>query len=66
MLLKNIRQRGAFLYAFRCLLSFVTIDYDVYIYRGGFNGVEFCKTITDSFVVNGSMFDDGTTFWLEV
>ena len=39
-----------------------THNYDIYIYGGGVNGVEFCKTITDSFVINGSMFDDdGTT-----
>lgn len=40
----------------------VSHNFDIYVYGGGVNGVEFCKTINDSFTINGSMYDDdGTT-----
>ena len=37
-------------------------NFEIYIYGGGVNGVEFCKTINESITINGSMYDDdGTT-----
>ncbi|MBR1970218.1 MAG: hypothetical protein IKA17_07660 [Clostridia bacterium] len=37
-------------------------NFEIYIYGGGVNGVEFCKTIHESITINGSMYDDdGTT-----
>lgn len=37
-------------------------SFKIYIYGGGVNGVEFCKTIHESITINGSMYDDdGTT-----
>lgn len=39
-----------------------THSFDIYISGGGVNGVEFCKKITETFTINGSMYDDdGTT-----
>ncbi|NLO42304.1 MAG: hypothetical protein GX109_04650, partial [Bacteroidales bacterium] len=39
-----------------------THSFDIYISGGGVNGVEFCKKLTETFIINGSMYDDdGTT-----
>ena len=39
-----------------------THSFDIYVSGGGINGVEFCKEITETFIINGSMYDDdGTT-----
>jgi hypothetical protein len=39
----------------------VTHYFDIYISGGGVNGVEFCKKITESFIISGSMYDDDGT-----
>lgn len=39
----------------------VANTFEIYIYGGGVNGVEFCKTIHESITINGSMYDDDGT-----
>lgn len=37
-------------------------SFEIYVYGGGVNGIEFCKSIPETITINGSMFDDdGTT-----
>lgn len=37
-------------------------QFEIYLHGGGVNGVEFCKSISESITINGSMYDDdGTT-----
>lgn len=39
-----------------------THSFEIFISGGGVNGVEFCKKIPETFIINGSMYDDdGTT-----
>ena len=37
-------------------------SFEIYVYGGGVNGIEFCKSIPETITINGSMYDDdGTT-----
>ena len=37
-------------------------NFEIYVYGGGVNGIEFCKSIPETITINGSMYDDdGTT-----